>query len=144
MADIAEVLDIEGLANLEEPTDHFMAVSIVRGQERDLLAEFRECVATDCADVRCGFKASWNVKRLKSAASLMASDWLIELKITPRSLVTLLIPSCTAAERLPTTKFTFSFSTSSSVRVAASPGLSLSSRTTSSALRPLRPPASLN
>jgi len=41
-------------------------------------------------------------------------------------------------------KFTFSFSTSSSVRVAASPGLSLSSRTTSSALRPLRPPASLN
>ena len=32
----------------------------------------------------------------------------------------------------------------SKVRVAASPGFSLSSRTTSSALRPLSPPASLN
>src|SRR3954471_3012793 len=59
-----------------------------------------------------------------------------------RSLVMLLIASCTEAESEPTMKLTFSFSISSSVRVAASPGLSLSSRTSSSALRPFSPPAS--
>ncbi len=41
-------------------------------------------------------------------------------------------------------KWALSFSISSRVRVAASPGLSLSSRTSSSAIRPSRPPASLN
>src|SRR3984885_9790559 len=39
MTDIAEVFDIEGLADLEEAVNHLVAVGIVRGQERDLLAE---------------------------------------------------------------------------------------------------------
>jgi hypothetical protein len=68
---------------------------------------------------------------------LIASDWLIELNSTLRSRQTALIDSCVAAESEPTTKSTLSFSISSSVRVAASPGLSLSSRTSSSARRPL-------
>ena len=42
VADIAEVFDIEGLADLEEAADHLVAIGIVRGQERDLLAEFSE------------------------------------------------------------------------------------------------------
>jgi hypothetical protein len=75
---------------------------------------------------------------------LIVSDWLMELKMTFRSFVMLLMASWTDADRLPTMKLTLSFSMSSRVRVAASPGFNLSSRGRSSALRPLSPPASLN
>ena len=52
----------------------------------------------------CGFSASWKVQRLQSAASLMASDWLMLLNSTLRCLVTLLIANCTAADKPPTMK----------------------------------------
>ena len=42
--EITEIFNAEGLADLEETADHFIPVGIVRGQERDLLAEFREGV----------------------------------------------------------------------------------------------------
>ena len=45
VADIPEVLDAEGLAGLEEAANHFLAVGIVGGEKRDLLAELRKDVA---------------------------------------------------------------------------------------------------
>ena len=70
---------LKALPTFKEAANHFVAVGIVRGEERDLLAELRERVAADRSRGQCGFSASWKVYLLKSAASLMASDWLIEL-----------------------------------------------------------------
>jgi hypothetical protein len=40
-------LDVEFLADLEEAAHHLVAVGVVRREERNLLAEFREGIATD-------------------------------------------------------------------------------------------------
>ena len=51
MADISEGFDAERLACALKAANHLVAVSVVRRQECDLLAEFGEHIAPDCA---CG------------------------------------------------------------------------------------------
>ncbi|MGY4311194.1 hypothetical protein ACVWW1_000497 [Bradyrhizobium sp. JR3.5] len=47
MADVAEVLDVELLADLEETANHLVTVGVIRREKRNLLAEFGEGIAAD-------------------------------------------------------------------------------------------------
>jgi hypothetical protein len=125
MLDLGDNLDAVLFALAFEATRQFVPEGIVGDQEGDSLAMFRKYVAADRLDVMCGSLPRGRCIS-RSPDSLIWSDWLIDMYITPRAL-NLITASCTEADNEPH-ELHFILSISSCVRVAASPGFSLSSR----------------
>ena len=78
MQDLADIVRADRRLRALEAAHHFMAIGIIGDEMGDLLALLQESARATAAAVICGFSASWKVYLLKSLASLMVSDWLIE------------------------------------------------------------------